>query len=136
MSYSFLKNEPFDIDPQAEDLQLPEFQQHQTLEAMLQAVSGLPSQFQHAFFTSLPVEQWEEAGDWFLEQFGEVLKKFKAARQDKRKAAREFEHEIEQRHEAVSKKRKLTEDALSEMKKTGSVVLQCTPRKPKKTRGT
>ncbi|KAK4629791.1 uncharacterized protein CLAFUR5_08049 [Fulvia fulva] len=128
MNFSALKAESFDVDPQADELQLPSVQQQATFQDKLQAVSVLPARSQGDFYKSLPVEQWEEAGDWFLDQFGEVLKKFKAARQDKRKAAMAFEDEIEKRHEAVSRKRKITEDALGEMRKTGSVVLQGTPK--------
>ncbi|KAF2484861.1 extracellular mutant protein 11-domain-containing protein [Neohortaea acidophila] len=128
MDYAELKAQSFDTDP---NNPRPSRKQGQTLASRLQAVSEAPQQKQYDFFLALPLDEWEEAGDWLLERFGEVLHKFKAVRQEKREAARGFEGEIAKRYDAVGKKRKQTEAQLNEMRENGRELLQGTPKRPK-----
>lgn len=134
MDYAELKSQEFDIDPNASSVLISEGVRSDSLTDRMNAFSTLASDQQSAFFSSLKIGEWEEAGDWFLECFGELLGEFKAARQKKRKAARTFEDEIEQRHEVVVKKRQATDLALKDMKSVGSQVLQFTPQRTKKVR--
>ncbi|KAK5700345.1 hypothetical protein LTR17_022992 [Elasticomyces elasticus] len=129
MEYDELKAATFDIDPNSNAASV----EGQSLEKKMQNASSLQPKLQASFFTTLDISQWEQAGDWFLDRFGEVMGQLKHARQEKRKAAREFEDEIEKRHNAIDKKRKFTDDALSDMKMSGGKVLQGTPKKAKKT---
>ncbi|KAK5686608.1 hypothetical protein LTS10_002728 [Elasticomyces elasticus] len=129
MGYSELKAATFDVDPNSDAVSVG----GQSLEENLQNASSLQPKLQASFFTTLDIGQWEQAGDWFLGRFGNIMGQLKRARQEKRKAAREFEDEIEKRHNAIDKKRKFTDDALSDMKMSGGKVLQGTPKKPKKT---
>ncbi|TKA81803.1 hypothetical protein B0A55_02149 [Friedmanniomyces simplex] len=130
MSYGDLKAAEFDRNPANDDFALS----GRVLEDEMHTVSAMAAHDQARFFSTLDINQWEEAGEWFLGRFGETLSKLKDARQEKRKAAHMFEDEIERRHGAVSKKRKVTEDALGEMKASGALVLQGTPNKAKRTR--
>ncbi|KAK0284910.1 hypothetical protein LTR35_000245 [Friedmanniomyces endolithicus] len=130
MKYEDLKAAEFDRQPKAEQLDTADG----SLENRLHAASSMVPEDQAHFLSTLDINQWEEAGDWFLSRFGETMAKLKSARQEKRRAARAFEDEVEKRHNAVSKKRKLTEDALGEMKASGAMVLQGTPNKAKKTK--
>ncbi|KAK4544037.1 hypothetical protein LTR36_004535 [Oleoguttula mirabilis] len=134
MDYRALKKAKFDVNPNATYFGMLDDQPAITLTEQLASVSRLQPADQAHFMSTLDINQWEEAGDWFLGRFGELFSRFRGARQAKRKAASEFEEEIEARHGAVSKKRKLTENALSEMKTSGAQVLQGTPKKVRKTK--
>lgn len=134
MSFQDLRSRPFDSDPNASPFALPDGQEAVSLEQKLHAAVSLPTSMQIELFGSLGFQQWEEAGDWFLERFGELAAEFKKARTAKRGVARAFEDEIAQRHDAVSKKRTLTESAMNAMKESGGKVLLSTPKKTKKTK--
>jgi hypothetical protein len=130
--YSSLKAETFDHPPNAQpftDHGLPE---SAVLTEKLPHLSSAEPKLQSEFFASLDIDEWEEAGDWFLDRFGDMIKKLKDVRRDKRKAARAFEDEIEVREAAVSKKRSLTQAAMDDMKASGAAVLMGTPVKKKK----
>lgn len=127
--YSDVKAQSFDVDPYARPFDLPQDVPTNTLQDKLLAVMPMGGQGQMHFLATLTAEQWEDAGDWFIERFGSLVARLKDSRKEKRKAARAFEDEIEQRHEAITKKQKLTMSALSEMKESGGKVLQGTPKK-------
>ncbi|KAF2217959.1 hypothetical protein CERZMDRAFT_80595 [Cercospora zeae-maydis SCOH1-5] len=131
MSYSQLKAESFDIDPRKK-LELPPEWQARTLHEKLQSVMPLDGETQAHFFENLSIDEWEDAGDWFLERFGDIVRRLKESRRHKRRVASAFEDKIEQRSEAVSKKQKLTQGALDEMRESGGKVLQRTPKKSRK----
>jgi len=128
-----LKAEKFDRTPDAQEFSFPAGQPVRTLAEKLAAVAAFNPKDQARFFTTLDISQWEEAGDWFLGRFGEVVGKLRTARQEKRRAALVFEDAIEKRHNTVNRKRKLTEEALEEMKTSGRQVLQGTPGKARRT---
>ncbi|KAI7228233.1 hypothetical protein KC343_g7806 [Hortaea werneckii] len=129
MDYQTLKGTTFDFEPCSSRFTLPNAQLTDGLSQKLFAASELNRKDQAKYFASLKIDDWEQAGDWFLDRFSDVMKRLKEARREKREAAQRFEDEVEHRHDAVSKKRKLTDDALSEMKTSGALVLQGTPRK-------
>ena len=127
--YASLKGEPFDRSPHAQPFVVPGLPDTAVLTDKLVHLNGAEAQTQGQFFASLDIDEWEEAGDWFLDRFGETIKRLKDVRREKRKAARAFEDEIEVRETAVSKKRALTRLAMSEMRTSGAAVLQGTPGK-------
>ena len=129
MEYQTLKGTTFDSEPNSSRFTLPNALPTDDLTQKLFAASELNRRDQAKFFASLTIDDWEQAGDWFLDRFGDLMKRLKEARREKREAAVRFEDEVEHRHDVVSKKRKLTEDALGEMKTSGALVLQGTPRK-------
>lgn len=131
MDYKELKAQSFDLDPNIGEFKLPADQQDDVLPTKLSTISVLQPQDQYSFFKGLSLDDWEHAGDWFLDRFGEIVGRLKENRQEKRKAARLFENEVESRHKAVGKKRKQIEDSLGEMKESGGKVLQGTPKKAK-----
>ena len=132
MDYRALKRQSFDVDPNATEFKLPAEQQNNSLADRLSTVASLQVKEQANFFANLSLDEWEQSGDWFLGRFSEIVGKLKSARQEKRKTARTFEDEIEQRHTAVGKKRKHIEASLHEMKETGGKVLEGTPKKAKR----
>jgi hypothetical protein len=125
--YASLKGEPFDHSPHAQPFVVPDLPDTAVLTDKLVQLNGASQQNQAHFFASLNIDEWEEAGDWFLERFSETIKGLKDVRREKRKAVRAFEDEIEVRETAVSKKRALTRVAMAEMKASGAAVLQGTP---------
>lgn len=127
--YASLKGEPFDHSPNAQPFVVSGLPDTAVLTDKLVHLNGAEAQAQSHFFASLNIDEWEEAGDWFLDRFGETIKRLKDVRREKRKAARAFEDEVEVRETAVSKKRALTRVAMSEMKASGAAVLQGTPGK-------
>ncbi len=48
-------------------------------------------------FSKISVQEWEAAGDWFLDQFTNVMDKMKASRKEKRNIIAQFEEEISAR---------------------------------------
>jgi hypothetical protein len=132
MKYEDLKNEDFDTDPRAKLQVLHEEDLQKTLVERLDlAQEKLDAGQQSDFFRSLPTTEWEEAGDWFLDQFQSIIQRTKQARQTKRKLAQEFEDEVEKRHKHVSKKYHQVEQAMDKMKAQGEGMVPKSPRPSK-----
>ena len=129
MDYETLKTQSFDLDPNNSDSGLPEYFKDQSLAQKLVYVAELPSKEQQTFFSSLTINEWEDAGDWYLDRFSDIAQRIKGARRAKRDAAQQFEAELQRRHETVSRKRKKLDDSLKEMKESGGRVLSATPEK-------
>ncbi|KAF2824231.1 hypothetical protein CC86DRAFT_371613 [Ophiobolus disseminans] len=129
MHYDQLKNESFDTDPRAPDQPLSDDMLQTPLVERLEHVQkNLEPAKQVEFFHSLPTTEWEDAGDWFLDQFSSIITRTKEARQKKRKLAQGFEDEIEKRHEHVNKKQNQVEDAMNKMKAQGEGLVPRSPR--------
>ncbi|EDU44208.1 hypothetical protein PtrSN002B_001026 [Pyrenophora tritici-repentis] len=135
MKYDDLKNENFDTDPRARPRVLAEEENQKDLSARLKFVQRTLDVGQQAeFFNSLPSREWEEAGDWFLDQFQSIIQRTRQARQKKRKLAQEFETEVEKRHEHVSKKQHQVQQAMDRMKAQGEGLVPRSPRPSKSPR--
>ena len=76
------------------------------------------------FYGSMSKSEWEQAGDFLLDKFGDVLKKIKEARRAKRDMVAQFEAEIEAREMAVRCKSEIFEKEFKEMKTSGENVLR------------
>ncbi|KAK0665116.1 extracellular mutant protein 11-domain-containing protein [Cercophora samala] len=133
MSYSDLRNEAFDYDPQAAAAieQQTAVKQQQppphpggSIEQRLEYYKNQGSLDQHQFFARISVNEWDEAGDWFLEQFGAVVQRFKKARKDKRQLIAQFEDEISAREEAVRGKIEGIGRTLEDLKNEGQTMMQ------------
>jgi hypothetical protein len=135
MTYDQLKNESFDTDPRAPDQPLPEDVRQKPLVERLEHVQKtLKPEQQATFFRLLPTTEWEDAGDWFLQEFSSIIARTKEARQKKRKLAEGFEDEIEKRHKHVSKKQQQVEEAMKKMKAQGEGLVPRSPRPSKSPR--
>jgi hypothetical protein len=133
--YDDLKNEDFDTDPRAKPAMLHEEDLQKPLEERLDIVQkNLDAGQQSDYFRSLPTAEWEEAGDWFLDQFSSIIQRTKQARQSKRKLAQGFEDEVEKRHKHVSKKQHQVEQAMDRMKAQGEGLVPRSPRPSKSPR--
>ncbi|PMD50172.1 uncharacterized protein K444DRAFT_260651 [Hyaloscypha bicolor E] len=76
------------------------------------------------FFEQLSTSEWEEAGDWLIEKFADLMKQLKEKRQEKRRVTEKFEAEIEAREKVVRGKSDLFEKKLKEMQASGEGVLR------------
>ena len=123
MTYEALQAEPFDMHPAAVSSVLPATHVSAPLDHQLSYVANLPPEQQRQFCASLPAAQWDECGDWFVEQFASFVAKRKEARVEKRRVAMAFEEEIREREAKVRRKRQAVEESLKGMKKGGSAVL-------------
>ncbi|KAL1296957.1 hypothetical protein AAFC00_004559 [Neodothiora populina] len=128
--FSQLQAADYDTDPRSKGRQLPQPIPPEELHDQLSALIRADAQQQKDFMCSLNLDEWEEAGDWFMDQFSGILKRFKEQRREKRKLSRGFEEQIASRHEAVAQKKESTEEALDAMKGAGVNVLN-TPKKTK-----
>jgi hypothetical protein len=129
MEYHQLKIESFDTDPRTSDHPLStDMRQKPLKERLVHVQQNLDAGKQSDFFRALPTAEWEDAGDWFLDQFSDIIQRTKQARQKKRKLAQEFEDEIEKRHKHVSKKYRQVEDAMSKMQAQGEGLVPRSPR--------
>lgn len=95
----------------------------EALSAKLTMLLTLSAAQQQTFFDSLAAAQWEDCGDWFVEQFAAMTNKMKEARREKRRAACAFEDEVAHREKVVRKKSAGFEDVLLEMRKGGRGLL-------------
>lgn len=134
MNYAHLKGESFEVDPSATEFRFPDNEPTNDLPQKLECVAKLIPQNQADFFASLNIDAWEEAGDWFMQRFGDLTKRLKETRREKRKVVELLEGEIQNRHNAVSKKHKMTLAAMGEMKESGGKLLQGTPKKTRKSK--
>lgn len=130
MSYDELKLQSLDYNPRAPPPVIPEDMMQASLSERLEFVQHhLEAHDQRKFFDSLPIKEWEEAGNWFADQFGDIIKKMADARRKKRKVAIEFEQEIEMRHKHVAKRQQIVEDAMKKMRASGQGLLPKTPKR-------
>ena len=132
MSYEQLRNESFDTNPLARPSVLSKEDLQKPLVERLELVQQNPDAVQQSeFFQSLPTTEWEDAGDWFLDRFQDIIRRTKEARQQKRKLAQEFEADVEKRHEHVSKRQHQVQQAMEKMKSQGEGLVPRSPRSRK-----
>ena len=130
MPFSKLATESFDFDPArskpnlSKDLAskpLPDQLRHLTT---LQGAEDDIFQRQVSFFNSLPLDKYEESGDIIVDQFAEILGKFKDLRKKKREAARRFEEEVAEREEGVKERMDALGADLKRLKRSGEEVVR------------
>jgi hypothetical protein len=131
-TYDELKAEDFDNVPRGQPQVLSDDMVQKPLAERLTHVRGcLDASDQDRFFRALRTSEWEEAGDWFLEQFSSIITRTKEVRQKKRKMASEFEDEIEERYRNVTKRQQLVKGSLDQMKTQGESLMPKSPRPSK-----
>lgn len=78
------------------------------------------------FFGNLSKDEWEEAGDWFLDRFAGILQALKEARKEKRAAVAGFEKEIEKREKEVKGSLEAYHKDMQRMKRGAKGVIEGT----------
>lgn len=126
MKYEDLEKESMEMDPNAvqfvypEELQGPDV----TLEQRLTHYVRKPDEEQITFYENLPNDDWEKAGDWFIERFGDFMKDIRNKRRAKREAAAKFEDEIKKRERAVRGQHDKLDGEFKGMAVTGQALLR------------
>jgi len=134
MKYSDLDGEDWDMVPKAKQYELPaELRGRKvTLEKKIEHHLKLdPEQGQLPFYENLSTEEWEQAGDIFIEKFAELMKTLKEKKRFKRETASQFENEIKEREKAVRDHATKLDKQLEGMEVAGQSLLGT---KKKKTR--
>ncbi|KAF1976259.1 hypothetical protein BU23DRAFT_551727 [Bimuria novae-zelandiae CBS 107.79] len=132
LNYDQLRNEDFDEEPRGKDQVLADDMQPRALkERLVHAQKDLTADNQAKFFRMLPTREWEDAGEWFMDQFSDIIDRAKKTRQNKRKLAREFEDKVEKRYRQVAKRQQNVEVALDGMKAKGQGLIPKSPRASK-----
>jgi hypothetical protein len=128
--YSDLQKEAFDQDPNRQPDRLhelfgPEFDYEKAslTERIAKMRSVSDAKAQVTFFQGLGLNEWEEAGDWFLSQFSEFMTRAKDLRKEKRNVAARFETEVHKRNGDVEERMQKTEVTMGEMKERGQRVV-------------
>ncbi|KAI9795095.1 MAG: hypothetical protein M1816_000117 [Peltula sp. TS41687] len=123
MTYEELLCQPFDTNPSPPPSVLPPNHSTSSIPSQLAHVLNLPSNQQRQYFASLTASQWEDCGDWFVEQFTDITGKMREARKQKRKVAMAFEEEIAAREKVVRSKTEGFDNVLEGMKRGGQGLL-------------
>jgi len=126
MKYPELKDQPFDMNPRATASIVPVelIRSEVTVGERLQHFLDHDGDHQAEVFSQMSMDQWEQAGDWFLDRFSDIVSDLKKARQTKRRIATDFEGEIAARHEIVEAKTDGFNKILKEMRTGGEGVLR------------
>lgn len=123
MTYKDLQDEPFDGgDARPNGLNGRELAAK--LPSKLAQYRHLSDREQSQMFASLSMEDWETAGDWFVDQFTDTMQRLKQARRDKRRLIRDFENEAAVREEAVRLRSDTIDRQLAKMRQDGLRVVQ------------
>ncbi|KAJ3560751.1 hypothetical protein NPX13_g9197 [Xylaria arbuscula] len=123
MDYETLKQEEFDFDPAQAEARSVFEPPRGTLPEKLDHFLGKDEANQVNFFTKMSVHDWEESGDWFLEQFGDIMARFKEARKEKRHIVDTFENEIAEREAAVRNRIHGIGQTLADLKTEGQSMM-------------
>ncbi|QIX00934.1 hypothetical protein AMS68_006451 [Peltaster fructicola] len=119
MEYKQLREESFDHDPHGK----PFPDEDVTLSVKLNSLMALTPEEWTEFFYSLPIDEWEDAGDWFIDQYSSKLASLKHLRRQRRTMAQAFEVDVEQRQQAVVDKRIAIRNTMNSMRTHGAQVL-------------
>lgn len=122
MTYKDLQDEPFDAVPDVSGLNGRD-----------SAAAGLPQKLdqhrqqgereQRQLFSSMSIEEWEESGDWFVDQFSSIMTRLRDARRDKRCMIKSFETEAAEREETIRSRSDAIERKLDKMRQDGQKVV-------------
>ncbi|KAL2891599.1 hypothetical protein HOO65_010957 [Ceratocystis lukuohia] len=123
MDYSELKSQPFDYDPAVAPALQTTVGHGETLPAQLLHYKTRTDADQRDFFSRMTVTDWERSGDWFLDQFGDLVQQVIQARKDRRAIVGQFESEVASREEQVRTKHDSIERKMNKMKHNGLKVV-------------
>ncbi|KAI1822824.1 extracellular mutant protein 11-domain-containing protein [Xylaria intraflava] len=123
MDYAALKHEAFDFDPAQAEARSVFEPPRGALPEKLEHFLEQDEEHQAGFFAQMPVRDWEESGDWFLEKFGEIVHRFKEARKNKRDIVNALENQIAEREDAVRNKIQGIGQTLTDLKNEGEGMM-------------
>ncbi|KFY24229.1 hypothetical protein V491_02234 [Pseudogymnoascus sp. VKM F-3775] len=126
MPYQKLRNQPFDEDPnQPKTPVTPPLTGHpKTIDERMEMFKSQPPGDRAEFLAALSIDEWEEAGEWLMKQFGIVMNKVAGARRKRRKIASEFEDKLAARDAEVRERTDGVTAALKDLKNGGQDLLR------------
>ncbi|OAQ63083.1 extracellular mutant protein 11 domain-containing protein [Pochonia chlamydosporia 170] len=123
MTYQDLQEEPFDVVPQALGMNGGHDASASKLTTRLEQFQQQGEREQHQFFSNMSIDDWENSGDWFADQFSGIMNRLRNARREKRQMIREFETEASHREEAIRVRTDTIDRKLTRMKHDGQRVV-------------
>ncbi|KAF7558396.1 hypothetical protein G7046_g5766 [Stylonectria norvegica] len=124
MSFTELQSQPFDFDPSKAVEKNGFGTGADNLGARLDQFSHLGEKEQRHLFSTMPIDDWESSGEWFVTQFAGFMHSMREARQKKRRIIQDFENEAAAREEAVRLRSEAIDRKLSKMKQDGQRVVE------------
>ncbi|KAG5922769.1 hypothetical protein E4U42_005338 [Claviceps africana] len=123
MTYQDLQEEPFDVVPQLAGMLNGHDSAASKLVTRLEQFQQQGEREQLQFFSHMSIEEWENAGDWFVEQFADIMGRLRQARRNKRQMVAAFEKEASEREEAIRSRTDAIDKKLFKMKQDGQRVV-------------
>ena len=130
INFKDLVDEPFDpAGSPTNNRSLPNIASLPLAEALLQLHQpDIPDdemlQHRQTYFSSLDIDQYDECGELIVQQFSEVIAKYRQVRRRKRQLARRLEDEITVREQQINIRKGSVEQNLSHLKSAGRSVIQ------------
>lgn len=130
MTFQQLSSEPFNLVYEAAQASFPQEFSRGNLSAkmdyILEKLKDDDAKLvqRRAFFSSLPIEQYEECANLMIRRFSDILSKFTDARHQRRRATKDFEDEIAKREVCVRCKTTAVDKDLGRLKRGGEEVVR------------
>jgi hypothetical protein len=124
MAYAQLQQEAFDYDPAAVAAQSNSGAKPDDHASILARFLQQSEKEQRNMFAGMSIKDWEMSGDWFIDQFAELMHRLRDARQNKRRIVQKFEDEIAHREESVRLRSDVIDRKLVKMKQDGQRVVE------------
>lgn len=122
-TFSELRDEPFDLDPAKTVILNGHGSDSENLSKRLGQIQNQSEKERRAYFATMPLEEWEASGDWFVDQFASLMTRFKDARREKRRVVEQFEAEAASREKAVRLRSDAIDRKLVKMRQDGQRVV-------------
>lgn len=130
MTFQQLSNEPFNLASDTARASIPPELSSGTLAAKMDYIlerlkdDDAKLAQRRAFFSSLSIEQYEECANLMIRRFSDIMSSFTDARQQRRRAAKDFEEETAKREECVRGKITNVNKDLGRLKRGGEEVVR------------
>lgn len=126
MTYEKLEKQPFDEDPnQPKTPVTPSLEgPPKSLDERMELFMAKQAEERAEFLATLSIDEWEEAGEWLMGQFGSVMSRAVDARRERRKIAANFEDKLAARDSEIRKRADGVTASLKELKSGGQDLLR------------
>ena len=130
MTFQQLTNEPFNLSSDTARAcipqELPMGSLDEKIDYVLENLRNDDTKLvqRRAFFSSLSLEQYEECASLIVHRFSAIILKVTDARQQRRRAAKEFENEVAKRERCVRGKTAVVDQDLDSLKRGGEEVVR------------
>ncbi|EQK98204.1 hypothetical protein G6O67_000931 [Ophiocordyceps sinensis] len=122
MTFNDLTDEPFDLDPAKATAQSGQ-DASAKLPLKLEQYRQQGEKEQQHMFAAMTLNDWEASGDWFVDQFADIMTRLRDARRSKRRMIQGFEDEVARREEAVRLRSETIDRKLAKMRQDGQRVV-------------